>query len=87
MGKCTAVIETVLLFFQEFSAPANRHVEFRDRVRKTLYYGQYSDRSLPSLAVTGKTALTTCCVERFAFVFAASIGRLGVLASHDQFAW
>ena len=30
------------------------HVEFRDRVRKTLYYGQYSDRSLPSLAVTGK---------------------------------
>ncbi|XP_068687581.1 protein CNPPD1-like [Montipora foliosa] len=30
----------------------SEHVEFRDRIRRTLYYGQYSDRSLPSLAVT-----------------------------------
>ncbi|KAJ7389261.1 Cyclin-dependent protein kinase [Desmophyllum pertusum] len=37
---------------EEFRAPASSHDEFRDRVRKTLYYGQYSDRSLPSLAVT-----------------------------------
>lgn len=39
---------------EESSPPVGTtsHVEFRDRVRKTLYYGQYSDRSLPSLAVT-----------------------------------
>lgn len=41
------------LNFQERGATqSSSHVEFRDRVRKTLYYGQYSDRSLPSLAVT-----------------------------------
>ena len=33
----------------------SEHVEFRDRIHRTLYYGQYSDRSLPSLAVTGKS--------------------------------
>ena len=44
----------MIVNFQERGAmQLSDHVEFRDRVRKTLYYGQYSDRSLPSLAVTG----------------------------------
>lgn len=30
------------------------HVAFAKRVRKSFYYGEYSDASLPSLSVTGK---------------------------------
>lgn len=38
---------------EECCGPASsRHLQFRDRVQKTFYYGHYSDRSLPSLAVT-----------------------------------
>lgn len=39
--------------FEGMCASAGKeHVEFRDRIHKSLYYGQYSDKSLPSLAVT-----------------------------------
>ena len=32
--------------------PRGQHV-FRNRLRKTLYYGQYADATLPSFPVTG----------------------------------
>lgn len=62
-------ISESVLFFQGMCASAGKeHVEFRDRIHKSLYYGQYSDKSLPSLAVTGTTKLFSLCFPIISFI-------------------
>lgn len=61
LSSKVTIRESVVFFQDMFTSAAKEHVEFRDRIHKSLYYGQYSDKSLPSLAVTGTAKLFSLC--------------------------